>query len=51
MKELYMQDDVLRLDRAMQYVRKVSYKMRQYNIDNSCDDDNNNDDFVGEEGG
>lgn len=50
LKELYMQDDVLRLDRALQYVRKVSYKMRQYNIDNSCDD-NNNDDVVGEEGG
>jgi hypothetical protein len=41
LKELYMQGDVLLIGRALSYVRKVSYKMRQYNIDNSCDDDSN----------
>jgi len=40
LRELYLQGDVLLIDRAVSYVRKVSHKMRQYNIDNSCDDIN-----------
>ena len=49
LKELYMQGDVLLIGRALSYVRKVSYKMRQYNIDNSCDDNNVVDESVVEE--
>lgn len=49
LKELYMQGDVLLIGRALSYVRKVSYKMRQYNIDNSCDNNNVVDESVVEE--
>jgi hypothetical protein len=38
-----MQDDVFVIERAVSYVRKVSFKMRQYNIDNTVDDNNTDD--------